>query len=78
LLLPSIGHIYDYAPIYRKIICTNNIIAYIVNYMTILLNNEIFNSEEDAISCIIVNSEKILENGKHFIPNWDILSGKIE
>jgi len=68
---------YEYEPTYRKIVCTNNIIFYLVTYMKILIGKKLFISEEDAFSYILLNSQKILENGDSFIPNWDFLCKKI-
>jgi hypothetical protein len=60
-------------PSIRNAICTVNIITYITDILTILLKNKTFFRKIDAVAYIHITSEKILESGEHFIPNWDIV-----
>jgi len=69
--------LFSYKPKDRNIIGTLNIVTYIIDYLGILLDERKFINVEEAILYINYYSDKILQNGKHFIPNWDILSAPI-
>lgn len=70
--------LFRYKPKNRNIIGTLNIITYIINYLSILLGEREFINVEEAFTYINYYSDQILQNGKHFIPNWDTLSATID
>jgi transposase-like protein len=76
--LPVINNLYNYKPKIRNVICTVNIISYIIQIITILLKEKTFLNGVEAIKYIQLTSEKILESGEYFIPNWTILTDPIE
>jgi superfamily II DNA or RNA helicase len=70
--------LFEYMPNDRKNNGTINIITYIINYLDILLNKGVFINIEEFITFIHYTSDLILQNGKKFIPNWDIMTAPID
>jgi superfamily II DNA or RNA helicase len=76
--LPTISWLYKFKPAKRSILCTTNIITYITNLCLIFTKYKVFNYPIEAITFINIASNKILEEGEHFIPNWDKITSKID
>ena len=76
--LPYNKKLFEYKPKNRKIIGTLNIVTFIIHYLSILTNNKSFSNVPEAIAYVNYAADKILQNGKHFIPNWDILASPID
>jgi hypothetical protein len=68
---------YDYPSKTRMLTGTTNIITYITYIIKMLINNERFNSINEANKYISIASRKILENGVKFIPGWNEMTGEI-
>jgi superfamily II DNA or RNA helicase len=62
----------------RNIFCTNNIIFSIAAIVQLLLLKKEYYNIMDALAFIKMASFSILKYGKHFIPNWDVLTKKID
>jgi hypothetical protein len=63
---------------YRISICNNNIIFYIAHIVQILLNEKCFYNKIDPLLFIKKATYSILGYGKHFLPNWEELTKKID
>jgi hypothetical protein len=77
-MLPNIEYLLKMKPENRNKICTVNIITVIIGYLSKLLEMKSFNGKKEAIKYIYLASEKMLELGDKFIPNWDELTKNIE
>jgi transposase-like protein len=72
--IPNIALLYKLKPIFANV----NLITYITNLILLLIQERVFINKEMALTIIRNTSKKILEEGEHFIPNWDKMTGEID
>jgi hypothetical protein len=77
-LFPSISNLYKLKTKYRNSICAVNIIRYIANLVNLIIAEKQFVDYIETIKYISLLSERILKNGKLFIPNWKTLIKQID
>jgi len=77
-ILPSISCLYKVKTKYRNTICTINIIKFIINLVNHIIAGKEFDDDIETIKYISFISEKILKNGKLFIPNWENIIKQID
>jgi hypothetical protein len=72
--LASFQEYYQYLPKDRVLICTTSIVEYVHIIITNLINAIPFNNTEIALGYIKILSQRVLDNGKNLIPNWEQLT----
>jgi hypothetical protein len=70
----SFQEYYQYLPQDRVLICTTIIVEYVHIIITNLINAIPFTNTEIALGYIKILSQRVLNNGKNLIPNWEQLT----
>jgi hypothetical protein len=70
----SIEGYYQYLPKDRVLICTAIIVEYVHIIIAELIKNISFHNIEMALAYIKTLSQRVLDNGKNLIPNWERLT----